>query len=247
MNKNKLIFSPFFQDLGIIINYLDVGARGDISLPWSLFANKALKVIGFEPDPIEAKRLADTYEGRVYYPHALWGSVDERPFYLNEWESTSSMYPSNYIPNQVYLDRHWLGRKAKATLDVKCVDLDGVLAAEDEPDFIKLDTQGSEYEILRGARKILEKGNPLVLCETWCTEVYEGAPLTHEVMGLMYELGYTLFDINIAASWQHKSQTISKVLSKSRTIGFDLLFIKKSDKLVFENEIELIKFAALCG
>lgn len=246
MHEHKLIFSQLAAETGLIVNYLDVGARGDIYAPWSLFQDDSLKVIGFEPDPKECARLSQLYPGRVYYPHALWGSEATKNFYLYEWESTSSMYPPNEAPNRTYLERHWTGRKPKAEIEVQCVALDDVLSEADAPDFIKLDTQGSEYEILQGARKILTKNQPLVLAETWCTEVYKGAPLTHDVMRLMHELGYELFDLNVAAAWRYGPKAIKSVNAKARMIGFDLLFVKRVDLHDFDNLETLLKFAGLC-
>ena len=80
MKANKLIFSPWFEQQGLIINYLDIGARGDISEPWSLFAPASINVIGFEPDPTEHAHLLKAYPQRSYYPSAVWGETAVRPF-----------------------------------------------------------------------------------------------------------------------------------------------------------------------
>lgn len=246
MKANKLIFSQWFDRQGLVVNYLDVGARGDILEPWSLFAPDSIRVIGFEPDSDECDRLSRSYPSRKYYPNALWGKQATRPLYLCEWASTSSMYPPAEAANRQYEPIHWLGRVPAKTLQVKCVPLDSILTPEDAPDFIKIDTQGSELEILQGAEQLLRQGAPLVLAETWCAEIYAGMPLTHEVMAFMYELGYQVFDLNVAAAWQHKNAALSDVYCKSKTIGFDLLFVKRLDQLNFEHEEQLLKFAGLC-
>lgn len=246
MQEHKLIFSDLISETGLTVNYLDVGARGDIAAPWSLFKENKLRVIGFEPDPEECARLGKEYPNRVYYPHALWGSDAIRNFYLNKWESTSSMYRPDERNNKVYAERHWTGRTPKAEIAVKCVPLDEVLSTADAPDFVKLDTQGSEYEILQGAQAILSKNQPLVLAETWCTEIYQGSPLTHDVMKLMHGMGYEVFDINVAAAWSYNAKSAKNINAKSRTVGFDLLFIKRLDALKFESSESLVKFAGLC-
>jgi FkbM family methyltransferase len=246
MKANKLIFSPWFERQGLVVNYLDVGARGNVSEPWSLFASGAIKVIGFEPDPDECARLSQAYPERKYYPYALWSKATTRPFYLCEWASTSSMYPPAEANNRQYRPVHWTGRVPAKTLQVECVALDSIVAPEDAPDFIKIDTQGAELEILRGAERLLRQGAPLVLAETWCAEIYAGMPLTHDVMAFMYQMGYQVFDLNVAAAWQHKNAAVSDVYCKAKTIGFDLLFVKRLDRLGFEHEEELLKFSGLC-
>jgi FkbM family methyltransferase len=246
MKANKLIFSPWFEHQGLVVNYLDVGARGDVSEPWSLFKSGAINVIGFEPDPEECERLSKVYSNRKYYPNALWGETTTRAFHLCEWASTSSMYPPSQASNLQYQSTNWIGRVTAKTLQVECVALDSVLSREDAPDFIKLDTQGAELEILRGSERLLMDGSPLILAETWCAEIYAGMPLAHDVMAFMYRLGYQVFDLNIAAAWKHKNAVLSDVYCKAKTIGFDLLFIKRLDQLNFKAEPELLKFAGLC-
>ena len=246
MKSNKLIFSSWFDRQELIINYLDVGARGDVSEPWSLFSPESIKVIGFEPDPEECARLSAAYPKRKYYPNALWGGKGLRPFYLCEWESTSSMYQPSVIYNKQYRRVHWSGRIPAKTLQVECVRLDSILELNDKPDFIKIDTQGSELQILQGAEQLLRQASPIVLAETWCTEVYSGMPLTHDVMAFMYQLGYQVFDLNVAAAWQHSNKMLTEVNCKSKTIGFDLLFVKRLECLGIENEDDLLKFVGLC-
>jgi FkbM family methyltransferase len=217
-----------------------------VTEPWSLFAPGALKVIGFEPDPEECERLSKTYPERKYYPNALWGEIAIRTFYLCEWASTSSMYHPAEESNRQYRANHWTGRVPAKTLQVECVTLDSVMVVEDLPDFLKIDTQGAELEILRGAEKLLREGAPLVLAETWCAEIYASMPLTHDVMSFMYQMGYQVFDLNVAAAWQHRNINLSEAYCKGKTIGFDLLFVKRLDQLSFKSEGALMKFAGLC-
>ena len=246
MKANKLIFSPWFDRQDLVINYLDVGARGGVAEPWSLFATGSIKVIGFEPDPEECARLSTAYPERRYYPNALWADKVTRPFYLCESASTSSMYPPAEASNRQYRSIHWTGRVPVKTLQVECVALDSILAPGDKPDFIKIDTQGAELEILRGAEQLLRQGAPMVLAETWCAEIYTGMPLTHDVMAFMHGLGYQVFDLSIAAAWQHKSGALAEVHCKSKSIGFDLLFVKRLEYLSFESEETILKFVGLC-
>lgn len=247
MKRHKLIFNDIIKNNHLVFNYLDIGARGDIGLPWSLFDEGTLKVIGFEPDAIEAERLSSKYPNRKYYPHALWGESTERKFYLNRWQSTSSMYPSNESFNRQFEPKHWEGRIVEKELTVKCVTLDSIIKPEDGPDFIKIDTQGSEFEILKGSKTTLTNNVPLVLAETWCAEVYKGAPLTHDIMAFMYDLGYQVFDINVAAAWKHSNlDNVNILTSKSKTIGFDLLFIKRIESIGDITGEQLIKLVALC-
>ena len=240
-----LIFSDFFKKNVGAINYLDVGARGGIADPWTKFSPWMLNVIGFEPDPAEAEMLSKLNPDSKYYPNALWGSDEVREFYLCDWESTSSMYPPDEINNLKYADAHCSKRTVKKIVNVQCSRLDSLLQTTDYPDFIKIDTQGAELEILKGASGILNMSAPIVLAETWCTPIYKGMPLTHKVMEFMYELGYSVFDLGVAAAWRHKNSSLSKSHCKSSTIGFDLVFVKNAENIEFKTASNILKYVAL--
>jgi hypothetical protein len=156
------------------------------------------------------------------------------------------MYPPNQQLNKQYDPNHWLGRVVRKQLHVDCVAMDSILEPEDTPDFIKIDTQGAELEILKGARNLLQRSAPLVLAETWCAEIYSGMPLTHDVMAFMHDLGYQVFDLNVAAAWQHDNAHLKQAHCKAKTIGFDLLFVKRLELLSFQTVNDVLKFAGLC-
>ncbi len=62
------------------------------------------------------------------------------------------------------------------------------------PDLVKLDVQGAEMMIIEGARKALGSAK-VVQMEVSFRQVYEGAPLAHEVAARMAALGFRIYDI----------------------------------------------------
>jgi FkbM family methyltransferase len=59
---------------------------------------------------------------------------------------------------------------------------------------LKLDVQGAELKVMRGAEKILHSID-YVLCELSIVELYKGQPLALEVVNYMSEKGFNLIDI----------------------------------------------------
>ena len=49
--------------------------------------------------------------------------------------------------------------------EVRAVTLDGYASAHERPDLVKIDAEGAETEILRGAAALLREHSPVVICE----------------------------------------------------------------------------------
>ena len=77
---------------------------------------------------------------------------------------------------------------------VPVVPLDALVAREKllPPDLIKLDVQGYELEVLRGAEVCLRSARA-VLCEVSFREYYAGQPLFPDVLEFMRTRGFTLY------------------------------------------------------
>ena len=54
---------------------------------------------------------------------------------------------------------------------------------------IKLDTQGSEIDILKGGKNLVNRSSVIIL-EVSFIEYNEGAPLAEEVLSFMNEIGF---------------------------------------------------------
>lgn len=82
------------------------------------------------------------------------------------------------------------------------------------PDFMKLDTQGSELDILRGAPKCLASASGLQV-ECNVRQYNQGAPMLPEVIGFASNAGFRLYDV-VQCHFDEKS----------RVSQMDLLFVR---------------------
>ena len=64
----------------------------------------------------------------------------------------------------------------------------------ERPDFLKLDVQGYDIEVLKGAERVLDSVEA-VMMEVNLIAVYEGSPLIHEVLAYMAARGFRVYDI----------------------------------------------------
>ena len=128
------------------------------------------------------EKVMAAQSGMIQLENALLGAEDGKAVLFNEMGTGSSVFAetSPYERNAV----------TKTT-----VRLDTLLERRGDPapDFLKLDVQGYELEILRGAPKTLA-GATAVLMEASLMPVNSGCPLIGEVMAFMSAAGFRLFD-----------------------------------------------------
>jgi FkbM family methyltransferase len=71
-------------------------------------------------------------------------------------------------------------------VEVETRTLDDLVYTDDHPapDFIKIDVEGGELDVLLGARRVLSEAGPVVVCEARKGELWEN------LTALMHEHGY---------------------------------------------------------
>lgn len=251
--KNRLLLHSKFQELinGERINIVDVGAREDLFEPYGQLPKNLFKVYGFEPDREEAERLSNRFDSkeREYFPYGLWDTSTEIELSYAKAPGNSSIHPPNLEElKSIFPPLNWETRipKEKLTLPVKALD-DVHNESPFDCDLLKVDTQGSELEILHGAQALLKSSVSFVLLETWTYEVHKGQALSGKIMEWMHSQGFTLIRLNKGAEWERKIDKPTNVKGLQTLVGLDLLFVRNefsfSDKAKVESKI--IKAAAI--
>ena len=133
----------------------------------------------------------------------------------------------------MFEDQHWHNRRTIKEVIVPSATLDGTLS-DVHVDAIKIDTQGAEYEILKGGRGLLSDQKPILFLETWSYPVYVGTPLMQDILQLLYPLGYELWDVETAASWRYKitNDELPMDRVRQRVIGLNLMLVPSLDNLM---------------
>jgi FkbM family methyltransferase len=86
-------------------------------------------------------------------------------------------------------------------------------------DLIKLDTQGSELDIMNGGSRLL-KNTAVIILEVSHVEYNEKAPLVDEVKKYMENIGF-IYNMEIGQSYSNDFQTSDGIIQK------DLVFVNK--------------------
>jgi FkbM family methyltransferase len=197
MNNNPRTFHSLRAILAPSEHFvmMDVGARGGVSEQWAPITDLA-RVIGFEPDQDECNRLNAKGTGMEFFPSALHSSLGEHIFYLTESEFCHGFRPCdpkyfgrfpNAVNNQV---------RDQVVMRADSLDNFAATSALDHIDFIKIDTEGSELDILQGGRAALNSKRVLgLLVELWWDPRLKNQPSFAEMDSFIRQQGFTFFDI----------------------------------------------------
>jgi FkbM family methyltransferase len=174
---------------------LDAGCSGGFPPEWEEL-DEGVKLIGFDPNPEECERLVHQYAGRAgvtLVQRGLGATRGPRAYRRLAFPMGSSLYnhADEWKRPLAYLDS-WNEVQDIVEIELDTIDDWCRENGVDRIDVLKLDVQGHELEILRGAASRLADVRAVDV-EVWLNPVLTGAPLYGEIDGLLREHGFALW------------------------------------------------------
>ncbi len=250
-NKNHTkIIQKILHDKKIF--HLDVGARDglhDVLKKYTSF----LDIIMCEPEQKEAALLKK--KGYRVIAKGLSDTIGEATFFQTRMPHASSIKrPRGPFMDFYNADPNYLAlyeTVQEQTID--CTTISRALSDFKVPelDLLKLDTQGSELEILTGMG---EYAPLLIICELQYLPLYHDAPTAYEICQYLFDLGYIPFDLPMIRmegncpiegdgyfmpSWGHP---LGKKLIQGREEKYIALMIMFDQKYVLDFAAKKLEF-----
>lgn len=182
IRDHELLVALMERELRADSDCLDVGAHAGSVLREIVRLAPRGRHVAWEPLPAFAAGLRAEFPGVEVREAALADAAGEREL------------------THVIDEPGWSGLAARPTpgggpteaLTVRCERLDDVLPDGVRPRFVKIDVEGAEALVLRGARRTLELHRPLIAFEhgRGSAEYHGTAP--EDVHGLLSALGYEI-------------------------------------------------------
>ena len=222
-NNSDIKIINILKQFNIKIRYYDIGASGGLQPRANNFI-EVLNPIYIEPDTSAFSQLEE--KGYNAINCALWSEEKEKTFRITKKQQALSIYAPNYEFLNRYKDSERFNIKEE--IKMNCTTLDNIIEKNNELFFMKLDTQGSEYEILKGGNNVINNAIGFEI-EIEFKDIYLNQPLFNEVNQFLISNNLILIDFLNLLKWERDNYR-----NFGEIIFVDALYLK-SPEYILEN------------
>ena len=196
------------------IDFLDIGSRGGIE-GWLKIIEKNLDIV----KEIEADMGIAAFNKKI--KGVDFFSTKQDPGESSLFEPNKKL--SIYEGQSSRLDFQ------KKTINTNTLDN---LFLKKNIDLIKIDTQGSEYEIIEGGLNFIRQNKPLLFLETWAFEYYKNIKLFDQIIAQLRTVNYELYGLDLAAAHRiDLRKSFKSNLGGQRHTGFNIFMAPNLDEI----------------
>jgi FkbM family methyltransferase len=159
-----------------------------------------------------------------------WNRVTIEPFLVTSAPGESELFRNGSTASSVA--REYDGHLFVAAERVQATTLDAYFENWGPVTFVKIDTDGSEHQVLLGGRRLLERDRPLLFVELQPSLLERAGSDEHQLLNYLSELGYR--DYLVFSNYGEAleaARTSARVLELARTeLYLDLLCVHSSQR-----------------
>lgn len=235
---------------------IDAGGRYGLHPTWKPFTGE-LNYFLFEPDSIEAARLRGKYAARTseieVLDHGLLDKEGTTRLFLFRNRAMSSSCERNSVV-VFYKGEREHEPDVVSHQDVPTVTVDGFCKQRQVAlDFLKLDTEGTEYLILQGAQEQLKSHVLGVRCEVAFDHIFKGMPMFSAIHEFMLANNYFLLNLSYDGRGDYSNEFVEVNGKFGILTNCDAVWVKRREFL-FETSsapsegraIRVMKYAGFC-
>lgn len=194
-----------FQKYLTIDEFVDIGAHIGQTLLEVRLASSDIRYVGFEPNPLAYRILTELIKANRfdYFVHQLGVSDKQEVVKLFRAEPLDGA--ATILPNT---------RPGKYAPDdceqIECVRLDDIeeIQSLHKHFFLKIDVEGAELKVLRGARQCISRLRPIIICEVLHAHNAQTLSQSREnkkqIQTYLDELNFLLYQIELNPGQNHR-------------------------------------------
>jgi FkbM family methyltransferase len=213
------------------LHFIDIGARGGIQDFVQPVANLTA-ILAFEPDADAAAELRNA-------PQAGWKRLAVENAAVGGHNGTAQLNLYAHGVNHSLLKASDAFRERyrvksledRGSIEIAVRTLDDVLfgSRAGEPhwgEFLKLDVQGAELDILQGARRTLDERTVAIVSEVSFTELYRDQPRFSDIERYLASCGFTFYGFKYVQGWSQKFIDKKSARGSERLCFGDAIFLR---------------------
>ena len=245
-----------------MITYHHIGGRnGTFPVPLKdVSFSKDVHLVLYDADPDCYEQIVQSEKGAfgkvTVYPYCIGEKTTSGFLNINFHPTTSSLYSfneayKNYtaVLNPIY-GEYQLGEACQLikSIPIELLSLEDALKKSDAEtiDFLSLDVQGAEYDILLGAKALIQKKCLAVQLEVEFAKIYKSQKSFSDINSFMERLGFELIELDRFGRYSPTSTPIG-FRGQEQPLYAEAIYIKKFSELEEEKNIErLYKWALFC-
>jgi FkbM family methyltransferase len=209
------------------ITVADIGATGNPKGLW-MEAQKYSNFLLFDPHPnAEMSKQKNT----TIFQKGLYSNKIKKKLYLASNPEASSLYEFNDIFTEIYLNSYL--HKTINIIEIELESLDYLISKSSDvkpPDFIKIDAEGAELEILKGGNEVIKNSCLGVFLEVSFRNRHKNAPLFNEIDTFLTQNNFVIFDI-YPERWANKNK-ITSGFSRHQIVWGDAIYFISTEEYI---------------
>lgn len=228
---------------------LDIGARGDVIRDLRPLA-PSIDAIGFEPDQEECERLRQEaassdhpWRSLRFLPVALGAASEARTLHLYRRRGCSSLLEANLDLARRFDRGAYFEVDGTVPLSTEPLSQAASSYQFEDAVYLKVDTQGTELEILKSGENMLRNRVVGIRTEVSFLAVYRRQPLWHEIDRYLRTLGFVPMGFLEMHSWRRGTGVKHPRLasgpipySRGQLVHGDILYFKDISAMPDQDE-----------
>jgi len=161
----------------------------------------------------------------------VWSKKENRNFYVTQQVMASSLFPMDKVSDGYVFESKGTCQKWKDHCTTKKILTIETIAFDDicfhsSPNFLSMDIQGAEFEVMKGALQSLSGPMVGLIAEFEIASLYEGQGLLEDQLKFLREHGFVFVDIIKPSIWHY-----GEIQGKGMLIGGEALWFRSIDSI----------------
>ena len=242
--------------MNIKTTVIDAGGRYGLHPSWKSFSGEFAYYL-FEPDVAECKRLKFKYSNRSDEITVLNLALDQSDgvleinLFKNRAMSSSAVRNpiSALFKNERLREVEITDRIKIQSRSIDSFSFENML----EVDFLKLDTEGSEYDILLGATDQISENVIGIRVEVAFDHIFAGKPLFGAISEFLLSHSFFLLNLDYNGRGDYQNEFVNTDANYGILTASDAVFLRRKESMFKMDEvggisqaIRVLKYAAFC-